>query len=73
MPANCTTHLHWIIGTGGANPLVEPGDGVVTVSSAKHYGDSELFVPAKHEKLHRHPASINEVARILCVHAEGAS
>jgi hypothetical protein len=69
MPVGCATHLHSIVGTGGSNLLGEPGDGVVSVSSAQHYGDSELFVPAKHEKLHRHPASINEVARILRVHA----
>jgi hypothetical protein len=72
MRVDCTTHLHSIIGTGGANPLSEPGDGVVAVSSARHYGDSELLVPAKHEKLHRHPASINEVARILRMHADQA-
>jgi hypothetical protein len=69
MPVNGATRLHSIIGTGGANPLREPGDGVVAVSSARHYGDSEILVPAKHEKLHRHPDSINEVARILRVHA----
>jgi hypothetical protein len=69
MPINCATHLHSIIGTGGVNPLAEPGDGVVSVSSAQHCGESEIFVPAKHEKLHQHPASIAEVARILRLHA----
>ena len=67
MPVNGATRLHSIIGTGGANPLREPGDGVVAVSSARHYGDSEIFVPAKHEKLHRHPDSINEV----CANSSG--
>jgi hypothetical protein len=71
-PSNSATRKHSIIGTGGTNPLGEPGDGVVAVSSARHYGDSELFVPAKHEKLHRHPAAITEVARILRVHALAA-
>jgi pimeloyl-ACP methyl ester carboxylesterase len=68
MPINCATRLHSIIGTGGCSPS-EPGDGVVPVASARHCGDSELLVPAKHEKLHRHPASIAEVARILRLHA----
>jgi hypothetical protein len=69
LPVNCSTRLHSIIGTGGSNPFGEAGDGVVSVSSARHYGDSELYVPAKHEKLHHHPASIAEVARILRLHA----
>ena len=69
MPVSCRAHLHSIIGTGGTNPFAQPGDGVVAVSSARHYGDSELFVPAEHEMLHRHPAAINEVARILRMHA----
>jgi hypothetical protein len=68
MPINGATRLHSIIGTGGIS-LSEPGDGVVPVTSARHCGDSELFVPAKHEKLHRDPASIAEVARILRLHA----
>lgn len=72
MPVNRATHLHSIVGTGGNNLLGESGDGLVSVSSAQHYGDSALFVPAKHEKLHRHPASINEVARILRLHASAA-
>jgi len=67
MPINCAVRLHSIIGTGGV--VGEPGDGVVPVSSAQHCGDSELLVPAKHEKLHRHPESIGEVARILRLHA----
>jgi pimeloyl-ACP methyl ester carboxylesterase len=69
MPVNCATHLHSIIGTGGSNPFAEPGDGLVSISSAQHYGESEIFVPAKHEKLHRHPQTICEVARILRLHA----
>jgi pimeloyl-ACP methyl ester carboxylesterase len=73
MPVSCATHVHSIIGTGGANPFAEPGDGVVAVSSARHYGDSELFVPAEHEMLHRHPAAIQEVIRILRLHAHQGS
>jgi hypothetical protein len=69
MPINCATRLHSIVGTGGHSISGEPGDGVVPVTSARHCGDSELFVAAKHEKLHRDPASIAEVARILRLHA----
>ena len=65
--------LHSIIGTGGTAILREPGDGVVAVSSARICGvESELLVSAKHEKLHRDPASIAELARILRQHANRA-
>lgn len=73
LPIPCTVRLNSIIGTGDTNPFAEPGDGVVSVSSAQHYGESELFVPAKHEKLHRHPTSIDEVARILRLQAAEAA
>jgi hypothetical protein len=69
MPINPATHIHSIIGTGGGYFAPEPGDGVVAVSSARHCGESELFVPTVHEELHRDPESINEVARILRQHA----
>ena len=69
LPINSAVRLHSIIGTGGTNPFAEPGDGVVAVSSARHCGDSELFVDAKHEELHKDPVSIDEVARILRLHA----
>ena len=70
MPFNPTVHLHSIIGTGKLSPFGEPGDGVVDVASARIGGvESELFVPAEHEKLHRDPDSIAEMARILRQHA----
>jgi pimeloyl-ACP methyl ester carboxylesterase len=57
---------HSIIGTGGAALTGELSDGVVPVSSARQAGDcSELFVPARHDKLHHDAASIAEVMRIL--------
>jgi pimeloyl-ACP methyl ester carboxylesterase len=72
-PVGCCVRLHSIIGTGGS-VLEEPGDGVVTVRSARHPGVlSELYVPAKHEKLHRDPESIAELARILREHAVSES
>ena len=69
MPLACSVHTHSIIGTGGS-PLGGPGDGVVSVESARQAGvESEFYVPAKHEKLHRHPDSIAELLRILRLHA----
>jgi len=69
MPVNPCVRIHSIIGTGGCSVLSEPGDGVVTVTSARYPGvESELFVPAKHEMLHRHPDAIAELARILREH-----
>jgi triacylglycerol esterase/lipase EstA (alpha/beta hydrolase family) len=70
MPVNPAVRLHSIVGTGKLSPVGEPGDGVVEVSSARCRGvDSEWFVPAQHEKLHRDPESITEMARILRLHA----
>jgi pimeloyl-ACP methyl ester carboxylesterase len=68
MPVSSRVRLHSIIGTGGLNPT-EPGDGIVPIASARHPGDSELFVRAHHEKLHQVPDTIAEVARILRLNA----
>lgn len=65
--------IHTIAGTGGMASWGEPTDGVVTLSSARHRGaTSELFVPAKHEFLHRDPITVAELARILRSHAAEA-
>ena len=70
MPFGCGVRRHSIIGTGGGPLQGEPGDGVVPVSSARQAGVcSELFIPAKHEKLHHDPATISDLARILREHA----
>ena len=70
MPVQPATRLHSIIGTGGATSWIEPNDGVVDVTSARHPGVcSERYVPAKHERLHRDPESVAEIARILRSHA----
>ena len=70
MPVNPAVRLHSIVGTGKLSPIGEPGDGVVAVSKRRFPGvDSEWFVPAQHEKLHRDPESIAEMARILRLHA----
>ena len=64
-------HLHSIIGTGGCCGPCFPGDGVVSVQSARIGGvDSELFVDAKHTEVNEDPQAIREVERILWVHWE---
>jgi pimeloyl-ACP methyl ester carboxylesterase len=68
MPVSSRVRLHSIIGTGGLNPT-EPGDGIVPIASARHWGDSELYVRAHHEKLHQVPDTIAEVARIMRLNA----
>lgn len=60
--------LHSIIGTGGCEPCF-PGDGVVTVESARLPGvDSEIFVDATHTSIKDHPRTIHEINRILWLH-----
>lgn len=62
--------LHSIIGTGGCATLKQPGDGTVSVASARHFGvKSERFVDARHEKVHNHPDTFAEMHRILREHA----
>jgi pimeloyl-ACP methyl ester carboxylesterase len=70
IPFKCGVRRHTIIGTGGMALSGEPGDGVVPVSSARQAGAcSELFVPVRHEKLHRNATTVNELLRILREHA----
>ena len=69
VPLNPRVRMNSIIGTG-AGPLDEPGDGVVTVESARQAGvESEWYVPAKHREIHHHPAAVAELLRILRAHA----
>lgn len=61
--------LHSIIGRGRIFPILEPGDGVVAVSSAHIEGvASELFVEAGHTSVHTHPFAVQEIKRILGEH-----
>ncbi len=61
--------LHSIIGTGRTMLLEGPGDGIVTVSSARHPGvASERFVDATHTTILRHPDTQAEIRRILLEH-----
>jgi len=69
MPIDPQVRTHSIIGTDN-HLLQEPGDGVVTIESARHDGVlSEEFVAANHEKVHRHPDATDEMLRILRLHA----
>lgn len=70
MPINPRVKLHSVIGTGGHPQSGEPSDGVVAVSSARHDGvQSQVYVDSKHERLHRHPNAVTEIARIMRQHA----
>jgi pimeloyl-ACP methyl ester carboxylesterase len=70
LPVNPHARLHSIIGYGYSTLSPEDGDGIVPVSSARHAGVvSERFVRASHRRLHWHRDTVNEVLRILAVHA----
>ena len=70
MPITRCAPYHTIAGTYIDLPWGEPSDGVVPLSSARLAGaQSELFVPASHEHLHRDDESVAELARILRQHA----
>jgi pimeloyl-ACP methyl ester carboxylesterase len=69
LPIRAAVGMHSIIGTGGVKPFAGPGDGVVSVASARHCGESTFLVDTTHEELHKVPESIDEVARILRLHA----
>lgn len=61
--------LHSIIGTGRTLLLDGPGDGVVTVTSARHPDvESEVYVDATHTTILHHPDTQCEIRRILLEH-----
>lgn len=61
--------VHSIIGTAERLPDGSPGDGLVSVESARiENTNSELYVSARHADLTRTPESIMEVKRILIEH-----
>ncbi len=69
MPFGCGIRWHSIIGTGKSTLAGETSDGVVPISSARQAGAcSELLIPAGHQKLHRNPACVAELMRILRLH-----
>ena len=70
MPFSAFVSLHSIIGQGQTTWRGESSDGVVPVASARLLGvASEITVDAKHEALHRAPATVAEVERILREHS----
>ncbi len=69
MPYSPTVALHSVVGYGQFTWKGEPSDGVVPVPSARLIGvQSEKAVEAKHEDLHRDPATVAELVRILHDH-----
>lgn len=67
-----TRPYHVIAGTGLMPPEHARGDGVVPLESAHVDGaESELWVPAFHTNIYYHPQTIEEVGRILSIHAAG--
>jgi hypothetical protein len=71
MPYSRRVRVHTIIGTGGHSLIGKPGDGVVSVSSARRAGVcSEVLIPVRHDKLHRDMATVTELMRILREHAQ---
>ncbi len=61
--------LHSIVGTGRPSLMEGPGDGVVSVASARHAGvATERFVPTDHVRIHQHPDAVEEIIRILTRH-----
>ena len=70
--SRCVT-LHSIIGDGVPLPGVGGSDGIVSVESARHPGvASELYVPASHSGILRNTATVEEIKRILRLHAAAA-
>lgn len=73
LPLAPNVKLHNIVGVlpqeGWLGSFSKEGDGVVGVTSARWPDPaSEIFVPADHVNVHRHPKSILEVRRILLEH-----
>ncbi len=74
LPVAQHVRLHSIIGNGHTMLVGGPADGVVPIHSAHHdHVESELLVPATHRKLQTHPNTVQEVARILRLHADPRS
>jgi hypothetical protein len=62
--------FHSIIGTAGWTIAEGRCDGIVPVASAQHPGaESEVYIEARHARLHRDQATVAEVKRILRLHA----
>jgi hypothetical protein len=65
--------LHSIIGNGVPLPGAGGSDGIVSVESARHPGvASELYVHASHSGILRNMQTVEEIKRILRLHAASA-
>jgi len=65
----CWVTAHSIIGNAHKSVICGDGDCIVPVSSARLPGVvSEVYVPAKHVRVHHHPRAIAELQRILVQH-----
>jgi hypothetical protein len=73
LPRLGTATYHTIAGVGKPDPTSgEASDGVVPLASARlSWADSELLVPATHNTIHRHRATIGEVRKLLDEHYRG--
>lgn len=70
LPIDNSVMVHTIAGTGHFTAGLETGDGVVPLSSAVHSGaHTEMRIIAKHTEIHRTPAAVTEIRRILSEHA----
>ena len=64
-------HAHSIIAVQGTGPIEDGDDGVVKYSSAHIEGvESELVIRSGHS-VQGHPLAVDEVRRILRLHAAG--
>lgn len=66
--------LHSIVGDALPTLRLGRSDGVVPVQSARERrASSERVVSAKHAEMNKHPATIAEVKRTLCIHMKKGS
>jgi hypothetical protein len=69
MPVAPGIAAHSIIAVKGSGPIETGEDGVVAYRSAQHAGvESELVIRSRHS-LQDHPETVEEVRRILLLHA----
>jgi pimeloyl-ACP methyl ester carboxylesterase len=61
-------HVHSVIGDACRMGCDATGDGVVTVSSASHPAESELYLRARHTRTHHDFVTLAEIVRILQAH-----
>ncbi len=71
IPMTPGIHAHSIIAVQGTGPIEDGDDGVVKYSSAHIEGvESELVIRSGHS-VQGHPLAVDEVRRVLRLHAAG--